>query len=76
LKATDEALSLAELMACCREVLGKEEMSKRHKRWLQRAEKHPDKLERVIADVRVQMLEREIRNPGAYAEDLWRRFED
>ena len=44
-------------------------------RWRARIRSEPEKLEGVLADVRLQRKEgKVIRNPGAYAEDLWNRF--
>jgi hypothetical protein len=70
----DRRPQLTELMQDAREVLGADEMKRCHKRWLGRAENEPDKLRRVLADVRENKREREIKKPGAYAEDLWKRF--
>jgi hypothetical protein len=63
-----------ELERMCFEVLGKCEMAHCGSRWRARAKNEPLKLERVLADVRAQRKEgKVIRNPGAYAEDLWRK---
>ena len=58
-------------------LFGDAEMQKHHKRWLNRAETEPDKLERVLADVRSRCIEgvEFKKNPAAYAEDLWKRFQ-
>lgn len=64
---------LTQLMQDAREILGADEMQRCHKRWLERAETEPDKLRRVLADVRATKRERALKNPGAYAEDLWQR---
>lgn len=59
----------------CFRVLGKDEMVTRGSRWRKRIAENPEKTERVIADVRAMHKEgMHIRNPGAYAEDLWKRF--
>lgn len=63
------------LEAECFEVLGRDEMVHCGSRWRFRIAQEPCKLERVLADVRCQQQEGiAIRNAGAYAEDLWRRF--
>ncbi len=59
------------LMEQCREVFGADEMKRCHARWLKRAETEPDKLRRLLADVRVTKREKQLENPGAYAETLW-----
>ena len=56
-------------------ILGKEEIAKRHARWLSRAESEPDKFDRVLAEVRTMVIEKRIiKTPGAAAEDLWKRW--
>jgi hypothetical protein len=65
---------LVELMDLCREVLGKQEMELRHKRWLERAEQHPDKLRRVLNDTRNKAKEDGLDNPAAWAEKMWKEF--
>ena len=65
---------LVELMELCREVLGKREMELHHKRWIERAEKHPDKLQRVLADTRNKANEDGLDNPAAWAEKMWKEF--
>jgi len=59
----------------CLETMGTDEMKFWGSRWRQRIEGNPDKLERVLADLRVQQKEgKAIRNAGAYAEHLWKEF--
>jgi hypothetical protein len=65
-----------ELMERCKTVLGDKEMTKCHRRWFDRATKHPGKLERVLAD-----MERHVKDggkftvsSGARAETLWKEF--
>lgn len=59
----------------CYRVLGKDEMAWCGSRWRKRVQDEPRKLERVLADMRVQRREgKRIFNPGGYAEDLWRRW--
>ena len=65
---------LVELMESCREVLGKREMELRHKRWIERAEQQPDKLQRVLADTRNKISEDGLDNPAAWAEKMWKEF--
>lgn len=64
------------LIALCVKLLGKDEMAHCGSRWRQRASEHPDKLRRVLDDIRVNQREgKHVKNPGAYAEDLWKRFQ-
>jgi hypothetical protein len=63
---------LTEMLETAHEVLGANEMKRCHKRWLGRAENEPDKLRRVLADVRETKRRQSLENPGAYAEKLWR----
>jgi len=65
---------LVDLMELCREVLGKREMELHHKRWIQRAEQHPDKLRRVLNDTRNKTKEDGLENPAAWAETMWKEF--
>jgi hypothetical protein len=65
---------LVELMELCGEVLGKREMELHHKRWIQRAEQHPDKLRRVLNDTRSKAKEDGLDNPAAWAEKMWKEF--
>lgn len=59
----------------CKNVLGSDEMIWCGSRWRGRASSEPAKLERVLADVRVQQKEgKAIRNAGAYAETMWKLF--
>jgi hypothetical protein len=75
LKILPQADRLLNLISFCREVLGEEEISKNHKRWLEKAEKFPDKLTRVISEVRCMVLENKIKTtPSRAAEDLWKRL--
>lgn len=74
LKMNPKARRTIDLIELCKSVLGVDEMKRCHKRWRERAETEPDKLWSVLADVRAEKLQREIKNPGAYAEDLWKRF--
>lgn len=67
---------LTNLMADCHEVLGADEMKRCHKRWLGRAESEPDRFRRVLADVRETSRRQSLENPGAYAEDLWKRWHE
>lgn len=73
---TKNGKATVELMERCRWVLGLAEMNKCHRRWLQRATKEPDKLDRVLAD-----MERHVKDggeftksSGARAETLWKDF--
>lgn len=65
---------LVELLELCRAVLGKREMESHHKRWLERAERRPDKLRRVLADTRNKASEDGLDNPAAWAEKMWKEF--
>lgn len=71
--------------ACAREaefeelfqvVLGKDEMARCGSRWRKRSEQNPEKLERVLNELKTMQKEgtTDVRNPGAAAEDLWKRF--
>ena len=63
------------LISLCKEVLGEVEMTKHHKRWAERAMQNPNRLNRVISEVRVMALEKTIKTtPAKVAEDLWKRF--
>ena len=66
---------LLELMEMVKEVLGQKEWKLQHGRWLQRAEKHPGKLRRVLADTKEKAKEDGLDNPAAWAEAQWKRFE-
>lgn len=60
----------------CKAVMGSDEMLYCGSRWRWRVANEPLKLERVLADVRVQQREgKAIRNAGAYAESLWKLFQ-
>jgi len=66
-----------ELMDLCRTALGQAEMSKPgcHRRWLDRAEKHPWKLRRVLTDTADADRMGEIKTtPAQYAEHRWKEF--
>jgi len=66
---------LTELMETAGKMFGAVEMQKCHDRWYGRAKSEPDKLRRILADMRSQKAEGKIfDNPGAYAEDLWKRL--
>lgn len=65
---------LVELMESCGELLGKREMELHHKRWIERAEQQPDKLQRVLADTRNKASEDGLDNPAAWAEKMWKVF--
>ncbi len=67
---------LVELMELCGEVLGKREMELHHKRWIERAEQQPDKLQRVLADTRNKASEDGLDNPAAWAEKMWKEFKE
>lgn len=69
---------LTELMADCREVFGSGEMNRSHchRRWLERAQSEPLRLQRVLADVRESKRSRGVKNAGAYGEDLWKRWHE
>ena len=59
----------------CFRLLGKDEMVTCGARWRRRIKDNPEKMERVLADLKVQQREgKHVRNPGAYSEDLWKRF--
>jgi hypothetical protein len=59
----------------CFEILGKDEMARCGSRWRKRAEDEPDRLKRVLDQMRIEQREgKGIRNTGRYAEDLWKRF--
>lgn len=63
------------LLEQCFKRLGKDEMAHCGSRWRRRIKENPDKMRRVLADVRAMQKEgMAIKNPGAYAEDLWKRF--
>lgn len=65
----------ADLERLCLSVLGREEMVRYGARWRQRMCKSPTKLRRVISEMsQMQREGRAVRNPGSYAEDLWKRF--
>lgn len=75
LPLTRSGEQLLNLVSLCKEVLGEDEMKRQHKRWLDRATDAPNKLGRVLAEVRVMMLENKIKTTSARAaEDLWKRF--
>ena len=64
-----------DLDAMCWRVLGKQEMARCGSRWRKRAHDEPDKLKRVLSDM--SLLQREgrcVKNPGSYAEYLWKQF--
>ncbi len=65
---------LVELMKLCREVLGDSEFKLQHKRWIQRAEKYPVKLRRVLNDTREKANKDGLENPAAWAETMWKEF--
>jgi hypothetical protein len=67
---------LLELMEMCAEVLGPKEMGLNHKHWLERAELHPDKLRRVLNDTRNKATEDGLDNPAAWAETMWKQFQE
>lgn len=70
-KVDDENIELL-----CRSVLGKEEMERCAKQWRRKAIDDREKLRRVLLTLRQEKAEgKEISNPGAYAQDLWKRFE-
>jgi hypothetical protein len=75
----EDAMRLCNLMEDCLDVLGTDEMGvpHRHKSWLARAEKEPDKLRRVLAEIERKKKEGEpfTKSAGACAEDLWKRFQ-
>lgn len=63
------------LVSLCKELLGVEEMKRQHKRWTDRAMVHAGKLDRVLAEVKVMIIEQQIKTtPARAAEDLWKRF--
>lgn len=60
----------------CNILLGKTEMAFCGSRWRGRISEDPHKMERVLAELQTQQKEGlAVRNPGAYAEDLWKRFQ-
>ena len=66
---------LLNLISLCKEVLGEDEIKRQHKRWTERAMHEAGRLERVLAEVRVMVLEKKIKTtPARAAEDLWKRF--
>ncbi len=74
--ASAKTMQTVDLMDDCIELLGRDEMNLRHRRWLKRAEAEPDKLSRVLAEIRRMQCEGVAfkASPGAAAEDLWKRF--
>lgn len=72
---TPEAVRLVQLLSLCKEVLGEEEMKRWHKRWLDRAQAQPEKLSRVLAEVKGAAREGRIKTtPAQYAEQIWKEF--
>ena len=76
LPMTKNGKHTVELMERCRELLGKTEMGRCHKRWIGRATADPEKLERVLDDMERHIKDggRFTKNPGARAETLWKQF--
>lgn len=75
LKMTPESRKTIELMEMCKTVLGADEMSRWHKRWLGRAEREPEKLFNVLAEVKTIVARDGIKkSPAKAAEDLWKRW--
>lgn len=75
LPITGRGKAMLKLISLCEEILGEEEFKKNHKRWYERIEENPARLESVLAEVRVMKLEeRIIKSPACAAEDLWKRF--
>lgn len=62
---------LSELMAKVREVLGPKEFGLNHRRWIERAQSDPDKLDRVLNDTRTKAREDGLDNRAAWAETMW-----
>lgn len=62
-----------ELAGLCREVLGEKAYAD-EPQWYQRIQTDPNKLRRVLSDLRLTMREQAIDNPPAYAETLWKEF--
>jgi hypothetical protein len=75
LPLTPHGKLVVKLTSLCEEILGSEEMKKHHKRWMEKIQTHPLKLERVLAEVRIMKVEQRIETtPARVAEDLWKRF--
>lgn len=71
---TPDGQRTVELMEFCKEVLGDEEMKSYHRRWYDRAIKHPRTLRKLLAEARVASIEGKIKiSTAAYIEDLWKR---
>ena len=66
---------VGDVLKLCLMTLGKDEMARYGSRWRRRSADDPDKLRRVILEMRLLQKEgKAVRNPGSYAEDLWKRF--
>lgn len=63
------------LISLCKVLLGEEEMQRWHKRWVDRMDANPKKLERVLAEVKSAITESRIKTtPARYAEQIWKEF--
>lgn len=75
LEMTSNGKTTVELMERATQLLGKLEMRTRHSRWYDRATKNPALLDRVLNETANAIKEGRIKtNPGAYAEDTYKRF--
>lgn len=69
------ALKAESLSVRCLEVLGNREMTRYGSRWRKRCKEEPEKIDRVLNEIVSNQKEgTEIKNAGAYAEDLWKQF--
>lgn len=75
LKMDPKARRTVELIEMCKTVLGADEMTRWHDRWLERAETEPDKLFSVLAEVKDMVARGDIKTtPAKAAEDLLKRW--
>ncbi len=57
-------------------ILGSREIERRPWHWGTRIAQHPRKVKSILHEIRIELQEgKRIQNLGAYAEDLWKRFQ-
>lgn len=74
-KGYDPISESDDLEDLCQTILGKDEMARCGAQWRRKAAENPDRLRRVLLDMKTAEKEKgRIHNRGAYANDLWKRF--
>ena len=76
LTITPQAREASRLLSLCKEQMGEQEIVRNHKRWRERAWDNPERLERVLGELKAMRLEGKIKTtPARVAEDLFKRFQ-